>query len=95
MDHAWDVSAADLSLDKQKISAIVTAIRLNQPRDILMSKQPADTSSRDAAMRTEATIAAILTLAVVPQSAAGHSPETVIHRYKEVLQTLRAAGAWN
>jgi len=39
-----------------------------------MSKQPADTN-RDAAMRMEATIAAILTLAVVPQSAAGHSPE--------------------
>jgi hypothetical protein len=79
--------------DNQKISAIV-ATGLIHPREILMPKQPADTN-RDAAMHAEATIAAILTLAVVPQVAGGHSPETVIHRYKEVLQALRAADAWN
>ena len=53
-----------------------------------MAKQP----SKDASIYAEATIAAILTIATIPPSAAGHTPEAVITRYKEVLQALRASG---
>jgi hypothetical protein len=51
-------------------------------------------TSEDAEMYAQATIAATLTLAVISQGAAGHKPEDVVRRYKEVLDRLRAERAW-
>jgi hypothetical protein len=48
------------------------------------------TPNDDAAIYSEGTIAAILTLATIPpQTAGGHSPEEVVQRYREVLQKLK------
>jgi hypothetical protein len=47
---------------------------------------------QDASTYAEVTIAAILTIATIPPSAAGHTPDAVVNRYKEVLQALRASG---
>jgi hypothetical protein len=52
----------------------------------------ANQSDRDAALYAEATVAAILTLGTLPQSAGGHSENTVIARYKAMLQKLRDVG---
>jgi hypothetical protein len=51
-------------------------------------------TSEDAEMYAQATIAATLTLAVFSQGAAGHEPDQVVRRYKEVLDRLRAEKAW-
>jgi hypothetical protein len=48
----------------------------------------------DTEMYAQAAIAAILTLAVIPQSAGGHEPREVVQRYKEVLDQLRTENAW-
>jgi hypothetical protein len=48
----------------------------------------------DAEMYAQAAIAAILTLAVVPLTTAGHEPRAVVQRYKEVLDELRTERAW-
>jgi len=53
-----------------------------------MAKKP----TRDPDVYAETTIAAILTLAVVPQAAGGHPPGEVVQRYKETLQALRTSG---
>ena len=46
--------------------------------------------NRDPDVYAEANIAAILTIATMPQ-AGGHSTEAVIQRYKETLQKLRTS----
>jgi hypothetical protein len=53
------------------------------------------TNAEAAEMYAEATIAAILTLAVMPQSAAGHQPHEVVQRYRTVLDRLRAEHVWD
>ena len=52
-----------------------------------MEKKP----TRDPDVYAEATIAAILTAATMPQTAGAHTPETVIQRYKETLRELRTS----
>ena len=54
-----------------------------------MAKRPTKRSAKEAEMYVEANIAAILTLATLSQTAAAHTVEAVIQRYKETLQKLR------
>jgi hypothetical protein len=59
-----------------------------------MSKKPIQKHTEmhaETETHAEATIAAILTLAITPQNAAGHEAGEIIGRYKEVLQKLRAS----
>jgi hypothetical protein len=51
--------------------------------------------TEDADMDVEAAVAAILTLAVMPQGTNGHDPKDVVQRYKEVLDRLRSKSAWS
>ena len=47
--------------------------------------------TRDPDVYAEASIAAILTVAIMPAAAGGHSCEEVIQRYKETLLKLRTS----
>jgi hypothetical protein len=60
-------------------------------------RTPRRSPTKEAEMYVEANIAAILTLATLSQTAAAHTVEAVIQRYKEVLQKLRTSsgGAFN
>jgi len=53
-----------------------------------MAKRP----SRDPDVYAEASIAAILTLATLPQTGGGYQSVEVIQRYKEMLRALRTSG---
>ena len=55
------------------------------------TKRPTKRPNKDAEMYVEANIAAILTPASMPQTVGGHTTETVVRRYKEILRELRAS----